>query len=121
MPMYDHIHKTPGDAGSEEFDPYKVLHKAKDDGLKPQHDQSVKYGNEFKQACAPWDEASWKPGPVGQGGGNHPKGDGYNTKPVEAASPTGKYGKPGGSGAAMNNSNRESTDQSVNPQKQGQG
>ncbi len=74
------------------------LNRVSDDGNKAQHDQSVKYGNEFKQACAQWEEKSWKPGPVGTGGGNHPKGDGFNTKPVEAASPTGKYAKKGGSG-----------------------
>ncbi len=66
------------------------------------HDQSLKYGNEFSQACAPWDEPTWKPGKVSSGGKFHstngpPKGD-ATTRPVEAASPSGKFAKKGGKG-----------------------
>ncbi len=60
-------------------------------------DLSAKFGNEFKGQCPPWEEPTWKPGPVGTGGGS-PKHDSYATGPVEPASPTGKYAKKGGSG-----------------------
>ncbi len=78
------------------------LTKGKDDGNKPQHDLSLKYGGEFLHACDPWDEPTWKPGKVSSGGKFHstngpPKGD-FTTRDVAAASPTGKYAKKGGSG-----------------------
>ncbi len=53
---------------------------------------------EFKEACNPWDEDTWKLGPVSsspkKGGRNSPS----DTSPVEAASPTGRFAKKGGSG-----------------------
>ncbi len=75
------------------------LNRVSDDGNKAQHDQSVKYGNEFKQACAQWEEKTWMPGPLtSHGRDGAPSHDSYNTKPVSAASPTGRYAKKGGSG-----------------------
>ncbi len=79
------------------------LTRAKDDGNKPAHDLSKKYGNEFTQACEPWTEPTWKSGKVSSGGKWHkwnngpPRGD-FGTKDVAAASPSGKYAKQGGSG-----------------------
>ncbi len=75
------------------------LTKGKDDGNKPAHDLSLKYGTEFTRATTPWDEPTWKPGKVSSGGSPRyaPKGD-SGTKSPEAASPTGKYAKKGGSG-----------------------
>ncbi len=75
------------------------LSKGKDDGDKLARDISGKYGNEFKQACDPWDEPTWKPGVVSsspkKGGRGNPDG---TDEPVKAYSPTGKYAKKGGSG-----------------------
>ncbi len=75
------------------------LNRGKDDGNKPAHDLSLKYGSEFKGACTPWDEPTWKPGKVSSGGPPKyaPKGD-AGTRDVAAASPSGKYAKKGGSG-----------------------
>ncbi len=75
------------------------LTRGTDDGNKPAHDISGKYGDELKRACEPWNEATWKPGVVSsspkKGGRGSPEA---TDKPVKAYSPTGKYGKPGGSG-----------------------
>ena len=59
-------------------------------------DLSAKFGNEFKGQCPPWEEPTWKPGEVSRA--TDRKHDSYATGPVEAASPTGKYAKKGGSG-----------------------
>ncbi len=55
--------------------------------------------DELKRACLPWEEDTWKPGPVSKGGPPQyaPKGD-ATTKQVTAYSPSGKYAKKGGSG-----------------------
>ncbi len=75
------------------------LNKGKDDGNKPAHDLSRKFGDEFTSACTPWDEPTWKPGKVSSGGPPKyaPKGD-SGTRDVAAASPSGKYAKKGGTG-----------------------
>ncbi len=72
------------------------LNKVSDFGNKAQHSIATR---EYKEACAPWEEDTWKPGPLTEHGRDGaPKHESYNTKPVEAASPTGKYAKKGGSG-----------------------
>ncbi len=53
---------------------------------------------EFKEACSPWDEDTWKLGPVSSSPKKTGRGAPDDTSPVEAYSPTGKYGKPGGKG-----------------------
>ncbi len=70
------------------------LSKVSDFGNKAPHSIATR---EHKEACAPWEEDTWKPGPVGNGGGA-PKHDSYDLEPVAAASPAGKYAKKGGSG-----------------------
>ncbi len=72
------------------------LNRAKDDGNKAARDISTE---EFKRACNPWEHDTWKPGKVSSGGSPRyaPKGD-AGTKSPEAASPSGKYVKKGGSG-----------------------
>jgi len=72
------------------------LTRGKDDGNKGVRDISTE---EFKRACDPWDHDTWKPGPVSRGGAPRyaPKGN-AGTKPVSAASPSGKYAKVGGKG-----------------------
>ncbi len=51
---------------------------------------------EFKRACDPWDHDTWKLGKVSSKAHDH--GSPSDLEPVAAASPTGKYGKKGGSG-----------------------
>ncbi len=93
MGMYDHIRKTKGDAGSEEFDPYKLLKRGEDYGQKPVRHNVVDVGNKDTL----FEDSNWKTGPVGRGGGA-PEHDSYDTKQADAYSPAGKYGKKGGSG-----------------------
>jgi hypothetical protein len=59
--------------------------------------------NEFRHACDPWDEPTWKPGKVSSGGAPRysPKAPGpfKNSDVGGVPSPTGKYyAKKGGSG-----------------------
>ena len=87
---------APG-AGIDGSEGEDFLNRGKDDGNKPARDISTR---EFKQACNPWDEPTWKPGPVKQGNSPPryaPKGD-AGTKSPEAYEPTGKYAKKGGRG-----------------------
>lgn len=75
------------------------LNRGTEDGKKSPRDISTR---ELKQACDPWDEPTWKPGKVSSGGkwhsGNGPPNSPSNTRPVEAASPTGRFAKRGGTG-----------------------
>jgi hypothetical protein len=88
---------APG-AGIDGSEGEDFLNRGKDDGNKPARDISTR---EFKQACNPWDEPTWKPGPVKQGNSPPryaPKGD-AGTKSPEAYEPSGKYAKkPGRAG-----------------------
>ncbi len=78
--------KTAGDRHTESFDEWGVLNSAKDDGNKPVKHDVVAIGS----VDTLFTDSNWRPGPVGTGGGNHPKGDGYSIKPVEPISRTSK-------------------------------
>lgn len=79
-----------------------LMSHGKDDGNKSPHSIADKAGVSFK---TDWDlvnpqlDKNWKLGPVSSGGPPRyaPKGD-ATTRQVSAASPSGKYGKKGGSG-----------------------
>jgi hypothetical protein len=92
---YKQNRKTVGDRWSEDGEQNLLRHIA-DDGDKAPRDISTA---EFRRACDPGDHDTWKPGVVSRSGKPRyaPKGDG-GTRQVSAASPTGRYGKPGGKG-----------------------
>jgi hypothetical protein len=95
--QYNRNDSSSGDKWVEKGE-QNLLRRGEDDGNKPARDISTK---EFKQSCDPWDEDTWKPGALPHRGDSKPRfgpsGD-FGTHPVKAASPTGKYGKPGGKG-----------------------
>lgn len=82
-----------------------LMSHGKDDGNKPIRDIADKVGVSFKTDWAevnPALDKNWRPGPVSSGGHWHstngPPKPPSSTKQVSAASPSGKYGKKGGSG-----------------------
>ncbi len=74
------------------------LNRGIDDGNKPAKQDCVELGSREDM----FTNSNWKVGRVSSGGKWHkwnngpPRGD-FGTKPVEAASPSGKYAKKGGS------------------------
>ncbi len=72
------------------------LNRGREDGQKPVHDLSLKFGDEFKRACDPWEEKTWKPGPVSSAVDQ--RHETFDTHPATPYSPSGKYAKKGGSG-----------------------
>lgn len=95
---YTQNKKTVGDKWAEGSDEWGVLRQGSDDGDK---DVSHKLSRLVEDKSG-WDFNSefWQPGPINGVGDNarpKPTGD-AGTKSPRAASPSGKYGKPGGSG-----------------------
>jgi hypothetical protein len=96
----------------EESGEQNLLREGRDDGFKPAHDLSVKFGGEFERSMAPWEaEKTWRPGPVSSGGeprhspkgdsGTHQRGpDDMTTESGSAVTPSDSkfYAKKGGPG-----------------------
>jgi hypothetical protein len=85
----------------EETGEQNLLHSHPEYDKESVRDLSTK---EFKQACDPWDEPTWKPGKLPHTGDSAtryaPKKPGpmKNSDLDDGYEPTGKYAKPGGRG-----------------------
>jgi hypothetical protein len=94
-------YKSAGDRWAESSDEKSVLTPKRDYGFKDDHDISTKFGGEFLRATNPWDESSWKPGPVSRGGEPRHSPKGYHTThqrgPQNMTNSAGSAVKPGDS------------------------